>query len=78
MPNLKRIKIISEKELQVWLTKQPDQIENVMLVTFADTTHEKHVSREQISAALSEHGWSAGFKYTLRGNLLGHVISRNG
>jgi hypothetical protein len=76
MPNLKRIKINSEQELRVWLGKQPNQEQSVMLVTFADASHGKHVTPKQISNALEDFGWAAGFKYTLHGKLLGHVINR--
>ncbi len=76
IPNLKRIKVSSEQELRNWLAKQSDQEQNLMLVTYNEASRDKYVSREQVRDALIEHGWAAGTRYTLNGNLLGHVISK--
>ena len=76
IPNLKRVKITSEQELKVWLTKQPDQEQSVMLVSYTKTSRDKHVSCEQVHEALSLYGWTSGRRYTLNRHLIGHVISR--
>jgi len=76
IPKLKRINIHSELELKVWLKKNSSQKESVMLVTHSNTSHQKHVSREQIGEMLAEHGWKAGSRYTLGSDLLAHVISK--
>ena len=73
IPNLKRVKIASEQELSSWLGKNPDHAGDVMVVT--QSSGEKHVSVEQVLAAIAEHGWTAGRRYTLNGNLIGQVIS---
>lgn len=75
IPNLKRIKVSSEQELRNWLAKHPDQEQSIMLVTCNKKSRDKHVSREQVRDALVEHGWADGPRYTLKGNLIGHVIS---
>jgi len=76
IPNLKRIKVHSIPELTAWLAKQPSDAQSVMLVTYTDATHDKYVSREQLHDAIIAHGWAAGFRYTLNGNLVGQVISK--
>ncbi len=77
IPNLKRIKVSSGQELRNWLAKQPDQQQTVMLLTCNKTSRNKYVSREEVDEALVEHGWVAGVKYTLNGNLIGHVIGKS-
>lgn len=77
IPNLKRVKISSEQELKVWLTKHPDQDQSVMLVTYTKTSRDKHVSHEQVHEALVEHGWTSERRYTLNPHLIGHVISKH-
>jgi hypothetical protein len=76
IPNLKRIKVHSIPELTAWLAKQPRDAQSVMLVTYTDTSHDKYVSHEQLRDAITAHGWATGFRYTLNGNFLGHVISK--
>jgi hypothetical protein len=61
IPKLKRIKVSSEQE--------------VMIVTCNKKYRDKHVSSDQVRDALSENGWAAGQRYTLDGNLVGHVVS---
>lgn len=75
IPNLKRIKVSSERELRNWLAKHPDDDQCVMLVTCSKKSRDKYVSREQVGDALVEYGWVGGPRYTLKSNLIGHVIS---
>ena len=74
VPNLKRVSVSSEQELAGWLARQPGAAGPVMLVTRARASHRNHVSREQVGRVLADHGWTAGPRYTLNGDLLGHVI----
>lgn len=77
IPKLKRIKVSSEQELRNWLAKNPDQMQDVMIVTCNKKSPDKHLSRDQVKDVLAQNGWLAGRSYTLIGNLDGHVISRN-
>jgi len=77
IPKLKRIKVSSEQELRNWLTKNPDQMQDVMIVTCNKKSRDKHLSRDQMQDVLAQNGWLARRSYTLLGNLDGHVISRN-
>lgn len=78
MPNLKRININSEQELEVWLARNANHKESVMVVTHTNTSHKKFVSCEQIGAVLIAHSWKAGQRYTLgSSDLLGHVITKS-
>ena len=77
IPKLKRIKVSSEQELRNWLTKNPDQMQDVMIVTCNKKSRDKHLSRDQMQDVLAQNGWLARCSYTLLGNLDGHVISRN-
>ena len=74
MPKLKRIKVSSEEELRSRLATGPGDA--VMIVTCNKTSRDKHVSNEQVSGVLGELGWSLGRRYTLSGNLVGHVARR--
>lgn len=77
LPALKRITINSELELDVWLSKNIDAAESVLMVTHADASHRKHVSREQSAALLEKHGWASGRGYTIGSSkLLAVEISR--
>ena len=76
IPKLRRIKVSSGQELGDWLAKNEDLRQDVMLVTCNSKSRDKFVSSEQVREALAEHGWSAGRRYTLRGNLVGHVACR--
>ena len=76
IPNLKRIKIASEQELRNWLARNADHSGEVMLTLFPKSSAEKYISREAINAALQEHGWKSGRRYTLNGGLVGHVVER--
>lgn len=75
IPKLKRIKVSSDEELRNWLTKNYEHEQEVMIVTCNKKSRDKHVSNDQVRAALSENGWTAGQSYTLDGNLVGHVVS---
>ncbi len=77
LPNLKRITINSELELRVWLKKNPNHSESIILVTHTDESHKKYVSREQVIEVLAQHGWKTDSRFTLGSNLLGHVISKD-
>lgn len=78
MPNLKRININSELELDVWLARNANHKESVMVVTHTNTSHQKFVSREQIEEVLAAHSWKAGRSYTFgSSDLLGHVITKS-
>lgn len=77
IPNIKRININSKLELDVWLNKNSDQEECVMVVTHTKSSHPKFVSREEIAEVLTKHSWNAGQRYTLgSADLLGHVINQ--
>lgn len=76
IPSMKRVKVTSPQELDVWLTKYDGTPGSVMLVTHADAAHKDHVSREQVQGVLGVHGWAAGVRYTLNATLLGHVITK--
>ena len=75
IPNLKRVKILDEAALRVWLTKNTDIGQSVMLVMFDNSSAEKFIEPEAVNAALRDLGWGSGRRYTLNGNLIGHVIS---
>ncbi|WP_439142852.1 hypothetical protein [Planktotalea sp.] len=75
IPKLKRATIASEDGLRVWLKNNSDLAESVMLVTHSNPRSSKHVSTEQVANALTNSRWSAGRRYTLNDNLLGHVIT---
>jgi len=77
LPNLKRITINSELELDTWLKKNPTYKESIILVTHTNESHKKYVSREQVREILVKHGWKAGPRHNIGSNLLGHVISRD-
>ena len=76
IPNLKRFKVSSEQELRTWLSKNSERQKEVMIVTCNKSSPEKYVSNELIRDALRENGWVAGRRYTLVGNLVGHVASQ--
>lgn len=76
IPNLKRIRVKSEQELESWLARHPSHKEDVMVVTHANTSHDKFVSHEGIGQVLATHNWKAGRRYTIGNDLLGHVITR--
>ena len=75
IPNLKRVKILSEDELRVWLGKNSDIQQSVMLVMFNKASGAKHIGTDVVNAALDDLGWVSGRIYTLHGNMIGHVIS---
>ncbi len=74
LPALKRITINSELELDVWLSKNIDAAESVLIVTHADASHRKHVSREQSAALLEKHGWTSGSGYTVGSSKLHALV----
>lgn len=84
IPRLKRVKISSAQELRDWLARNTGRNtgrnigrkQEVMIVTCNEKSRDKHVSRDQLRAALGAYGWVAGRSYTLDGNLVGHVVSR--
>ncbi|MEE9334923.1 MAG: hypothetical protein V3U65_12620 [Granulosicoccaceae bacterium] len=78
MPKLKRINVHSEQELDVWLAKNSGQEKNILVVTHANASHRKYVSRDQVGQVLAKHGWKAGPRYTLGSVLLGHEIKKLG
>ncbi len=75
IPNLKRVKVSSVQELRNWLGKGPDQHQRVMIVTCNKTSTGKFLSRESVQNTLAEYGWAVETRYTLNGNLVGHVAS---
>ncbi|WFE88481.1 hypothetical protein K1718_20280 [Roseibium porphyridii] len=75
IPNLKRIKVSSVQELRSWLGKSPIQNQRVMIVTCNKTSARKFLSRESVQKTLAEYGWAVETRYTLNGNLVGHVAS---
>ncbi|MCK0168797.1 hypothetical protein MWU52_14655 [Jannaschia sp. S6380] len=75
VPRLKRVKVSSEQELRTWLAKNADGTQSVMVVTCDRNSRDKFVGSDQVRAAAAAHGWAAGRSYTLRGNLVGHVVS---
>ena len=76
VPTMKRVTVTSELALRSWLTGAAGQAGQVMLVTRADATSAKHVSREQMQTAAAEHGWTPGRRYTLGAGIVGQVIER--
>jgi hypothetical protein len=72
VPRLKRIKVSSERDLVNWLAKNSEKAE-VLLVTCGKKSPDKYISSELLRLRLSEHGWTAGSSFTLKGNLVGHV-----
>lgn len=77
IPQLKRITIQAEQELDVWLARNSDHHESVMVVTRATASHRHFVSRELVAQLIASHGWKAGRCYTLGSDRLGHVITRD-
>ncbi len=75
-PNLKRITIAAERDLRNWLSKFDGPEQTVMLITPCQSSRKGGLSQDQVQAALSDHGWKPGRRYTLNANLLGHVIHR--
>lgn len=75
IPNLKRVRIASVRELKAWLEKNSGDTHRVMIVTCDRSSPTKHVSRESVRGMLAGYGWKAEKSYTLNGNLVGHVIS---
>lgn len=76
IPNLKRVKLNSEQELINWLAKTNGPMPDVMLVTCNSKSHDKYLTTEQVRQAIVDRGYRAGRRYTLNGNLVGHVVSR--
>lgn len=76
LPKLKRVKISSKQELEVWFKRKSSQEENIMVVSHTNASHRKFVSREQIEEVVVEHGWKAGPRFTIGSDLLGHVINK--
>jgi predicted alpha/beta-hydrolase family hydrolase len=70
------VTISSQAQLASWLAKHPGDAQSVMLVTHVDASHRDYVSREDVAEALAVHGWSAGRRYTLNADLLGHMIAK--
>ncbi len=75
IPKLKRVKISSELDLRTWLAKNSELRQEVMIVTCNKSSPDKYVSSDQVRNVLGESGWAAGRRYTLDGNLVGHVVS---
>lgn len=75
IPNLKRVKISKSEELDVWLRKNCDYAQSIMLVLFDQSSGEKFIPVEIVNELVLLHGWQSGRRYTLNGNLIGHVIS---
>ena len=75
IPNLKRVKISSTRQLNDWLARNPGLDQSVMLVTHTNHAPDKHISAADLRSALQEHGWQSGFRYTLNAHLVGHVAS---
>lgn len=75
IPRQKRIKVSSMQELRNWLAKNSEHQQEVMLVTCNKNSRRRHISSDQVRDALHESGWAAGRRYTLEGDLLGHVAS---
>ena len=73
IPKLKRVKVSTIEELQIWLEKNAGSAQEVMIVTSAKKSSNAHIRSETIRNVLGEHGWTAGASYTLSGDLYGHV-----
>ena len=76
LPSLKKVTINSELELNVWLKKNINQDESVILVTHTNEAHKKYVSRSQVNEVLAKYGWKTNSRFNLGSALLGHVISK--
>ena len=75
IPNLKRVKIGSTRQLNDWLARNAGLDQSVMLVTHTNHAPDKHVSAADLRSALKDHGWQSGVRYTLNAHLVGHVAS---
>lgn len=78
IPALKRVRISSIDQLQDWLRKNCEHPGPVMLVTSLRPESAGFLERDRIAKTLAKHGWTAGPRYTLSEDRLGHVISRTG
>ncbi len=76
LPKLKRIKVSSESELRHWLARHSGQARDVVIVTCNKTSRDKFVASAQVRDVLEEFGWKARRSHTLRGNLVGHIVTR--
>jgi hypothetical protein len=75
IPSLKRVKIETIAALDVWLSKNHEHRDSVMLILLDKSSGDKHIPRDVIIEAVKRGGWNSGRIYTLNGNQLGHVIS---
>ena len=76
LPKLKKIRISSELELDIWLKRNTNHEESVILVTHTNKAHKNYVSRRQVNEILVQYGWEANSRFNLGSNLLGHVVSK--
>ncbi len=74
-PTLRRMKVSSEQELGNWLAKHSGEEQEVKVVTCNRKSCNKFVSCERVRGALGDHGWTAGARCMLNGNLIGHAAS---
>lgn len=74
IPNLKRVTISSVQQLENWVQKNADLGHSVMLVLFDKTGGERFIEPDVVSATLTAQGLNSGRRYTLHGNLIGHVV----
>ena len=77
VPQLKRIRVSSLREVQTWLVKNKSWPDEVMLVTYNQKSAGESVSREELEIVVVEHGWALGRSYTLNRDLVGHVIAQD-
>lgn len=76
IPSLKRVKISCGADLRIWINKNFDHREPVMLVTHSKSSPAKHVSRTQVQELIEAKGWICGRSYTLSAHLIGHIIGK--
>ncbi|WP_368187963.1 hypothetical protein [Aestuariibius sp. HNIBRBA575] len=74
IPKLKRIKVSTEQDLKNWVGQNPNLTQDVMIVTCNKTSRSRYLCNDQIDAVLQSHNWQTTRRYTLNGNLVGHVI----
>ena len=75
IPQSKKIKATSAVALAAALRDQ-NLPREVMIVTHAKSAHKDHISTAQVQDVAEQNGWKTGRRYTLTGDLTGHVVSK--
>lgn len=72
---LKRVEVLSIKELTSWFAKNHALRESVLLVTYKKAVPDKYVSREAVLDALIAWGWVDGRMYKLNDEMVIQLIA---